>query len=146
MRCGESSSLATSSTFSDNAENSEHEGTPGMSNSRVLNPSGNYETVLALLPSETFRICSLERWISLKDASQTAGIRKIFPWWTCPLWPVILWGTSHLWIPGMVGSSSKYPDTPSFSGENRVTMARLLCSLSENSLREKEKSLTVKGT
>jgi hypothetical protein len=102
-----------------------------------------------LLPfpsSGTFRICSLERWLSLENHSQTAQIRKIFPWWAYPLWPVILWGTEDFWIPGMAESSPQYPDTPSFSGENHVTMARLLCSLPENSLRKKEKSLSEKGT
>lgn len=135
--CGESSALPG------NAESSAYGETPDTSEPGVLDPSGNYEVFLPLPPSGTFRICSLERWISLENSPQTARIRKIFPWWACPLWPVILWGTGHLWIPGMSGSSSKYPDTSSFSGENHVTMARLLCSLSENSLRKKEKSLTV---
>ncbi len=135
-----------SSAFPGDAENSEHGEAPDTSNPEVLDPSGNYEILLPLPSSGTFRICSLERWISLENPPQTAGIRKIFPWWASPLWPVILWGTGHFWIPGMPESSPQYPDIPSFSEENHVTMARLLCSASENSLRKKEKSLTEKGT
>jgi tRNA(Ile)-lysidine synthase len=113
--------------------------------SPIFTASEEYEALLPLPSSGEGRICSLEHWLSMGDAAQTAPFRKILPWWVHPLWPVILWGAQDAWIPGAGRSFSKYPDAPSFSEENHVTIARLLCSLSENSLRKNEKSLRTKG-
>ena len=97
---------------------------------------GNCEALLASGPSETLRLCSLEAWLKTGEPAQTDRFRKKLPWWIHPLWPVILWGTGKAWIPGTGGECPNFPETTSFSGENHVTIARLSCSPSENSLRK----------
>jgi tRNA(Ile)-lysidine synthase len=92
------------------------------------------EAWIGLGKSEIIGICSLEEWEKKKGKGKTEPPWQNVPWWARPLWPVILWGEKGFWVPRMGWGEPDSSSTASFSEENHVTMARLLCCPSVTSL------------
>jgi len=82
-------------------------------------------------------ISSLEEWKNRIPAEKALLFCKGIPWWARPLWPVILWGEKGVWIPWTGRGEPDCSEMASFSEENHVTMARLLCRPSLTSLRKR---------
>ncbi len=86
-------------------------------------------------------VCSLEKWILSRRSEEKPLFWETVPWWARSLWPVVRWGGEGIWIPRIGGDSPDCASPASCSGENHVTIVRLLCRPLKNFSREKTENL-----